>query len=359
MIRNTDSDFDPTMAACEAFETVLNCVKTSNLNFCIQLSPFSANISVKKTLVKDKAGFYLSPTVTDSSSSVLQNQNVGLIKKLSELESTNEVLKLSLEKSISDNQKAYDTIQRLENEIFIKKEQSDANDCDLKKGYEQELEMKSLENYLLQEENRSFQHQRESMQTLQKQHDDEIQVLQRNLQNSETVAKRLNKKLNDDKIKRDKETKLLVKDFKSEIKSWKKNLGLERSEKIKAEKKLATVENDLKKYTSKSWRSISCQTKYSPDIPYKITAPLPPIFGSQLCYTSKTVPYMRRSLPNLSTLSWVTVTEEEILLDKAEQALNEQFDKQKRDFYEEAKNKAAAIRQIYDENAIEKLFENK
>ena len=67
---------------------------------------------------------------------------------------------------------------------------------------------------------------------------------------------------------------------------------------------------------------------------------------------------MSRSLPNLSTLRWVKVTEEEILMDEAEQALNEQFDNQIRDFYEEAKSKAAAIRQLYDENAIEKLFEN-
>ena len=67
MIGQTDSDFNPTMAACDAFEKVLNCVKTSNLNFCLQLSPFSANISIKKTLVKDKSGFYLSPpAVTDS-----------------------------------------------------------------------------------------------------------------------------------------------------------------------------------------------------------------------------------------------------------------------------------------------------
>ena len=47
------------MAASKAFNKILDCVKSSNLNFCLQLSPFSANISLKKTLVKDKAGFYL------------------------------------------------------------------------------------------------------------------------------------------------------------------------------------------------------------------------------------------------------------------------------------------------------------
>ena len=47
MIESAGSDFNPTMAVCEALENVLNCVKTSNLNFCLQLSPFSAKISIK------------------------------------------------------------------------------------------------------------------------------------------------------------------------------------------------------------------------------------------------------------------------------------------------------------------------
>ena len=56
-----------TMAASKAFDKIIDCVKSSNLNFCLQLSPFSATISVKKTLIKDKAGFYLSPSVSDLS----------------------------------------------------------------------------------------------------------------------------------------------------------------------------------------------------------------------------------------------------------------------------------------------------
>ena len=97
MIESAGSDFNPTMAACEAFENVLNCVKTSNLNFCLQLSPFSANISIKKTLVKDKAGFYLLPQGPDSS--FLQKQNVELTKKVIDLESSVQNLKLRLEET--------------------------------------------------------------------------------------------------------------------------------------------------------------------------------------------------------------------------------------------------------------------
>ena len=66
------------MAAAKAFDKILDDVKTSNLNFCLQLSPFSATISLKKTLVKDKAGLYLYPPVADSSDQPEQNQSLRL-----------------------------------------------------------------------------------------------------------------------------------------------------------------------------------------------------------------------------------------------------------------------------------------
>ena len=121
---------------------------------------------------------------------------------------------------------------------------------------------------------------------------------------------------------------------------------------MKIEKKLATTENHLKNYTSKMRKSISCQTNNSTDIPYEVTAALPPIFGSQLCHKSRPINHITRSLPDLSTLAWVMVTDEDIIQDEAEQALTEQFDRQIEDFYREAKSKAESIRKLYEENAI-------
>ena len=53
------------------------------------------------------------------------------------------------------------------------------------------------------------------------------------------------------------------------------------------------------------------------------------------------------------------VTEENIVHDEAEQALNEQFDRQISDFYKEAKSKTELIRKHYEENAIGEHFEDK
>ena len=51
-----DSDLNPTMAAHKTFDSILRQIQFSNLNFRIQLSPFAANISLKKTPVKDMSG---------------------------------------------------------------------------------------------------------------------------------------------------------------------------------------------------------------------------------------------------------------------------------------------------------------
>ena len=142
----------------------------------------------------------------------------------------------------------------------------------------------------------------------------------------------------------DKETRDIIKKSWSEIKAWKKDLGRERSERIKVEKKLPIVDNLAKKIQSKIIESVSSQTMGSIDLPYMVTEPLPPIFGPHLCYRSKPIPYIAKSLPNLSTLSWARVTEEDIMVDEAEQAINELYDNQVKEFYKDAKEKVGAIR---------------
>ena len=49
------------MSATQTFETLLNQVKSSNLNYHLQQSPFSAFISLKKSFVKDRAAPYPQP----------------------------------------------------------------------------------------------------------------------------------------------------------------------------------------------------------------------------------------------------------------------------------------------------------
>ena len=50
------------MAASAMFEGIINQVRSSNLNFQIQMTPFSANILIKKTLIRDNAGSPIIPS---------------------------------------------------------------------------------------------------------------------------------------------------------------------------------------------------------------------------------------------------------------------------------------------------------
>ena len=95
----------------------------------------------------------------------------------------------------------------------------------------------------------------------------------------------------------------------------------------------------------KSIHSVALQTASTIDIPYVVSEPLPPIFGSTLCRKTKPI-FLSKSLPDLSHVSWVTITAEDTLLEGAEEALNEQYDREVAAFYSEARKEAAAVRYL-------------
>ena len=70
MYKTIVSDCDPTMLAKKAFDQIIEQVQSSNLNFQLNLSPFSATISIKKSFVKDMFGNILLPStmVTETES---------------------------------------------------------------------------------------------------------------------------------------------------------------------------------------------------------------------------------------------------------------------------------------------------
>ena len=265
-----------------------------------------------------------------------------LEKKVKDLEILVDALQLRLAESV-------ETIRELESSLRIKQENNDYKGNDL----EVQIEKKSFEVSNLKEEKDQLEKKTETLEAALQEKETEIHDLQRNLQNSRCATNKLNKELLANRVNHEKETKIMIKNSKSEIKTWKKDLGRKRSEKLKVERKL---ENLVKKLESKE--SIACQTSSSTDVPYLVTDPLPPIFGSELCYRSKPIPYISRSLPNLSTLSWVRFTEDDYMVEAAEQALNELFDHQVNDFYKDAKSKAEAMRQVYEENCIGNLFKS-
>ena len=238
-----------------------------------------------------------------------------------------ENMRLNCADAIDDCAKAHMTISMLEKELDqIKAAQDETksiveNKCVLS----QKIEMLML--------------QKTSDQLADDKHDVLLE-LESEKKKSKLINNRLNQDLSELRVKHQKEKTEIIKNLKSEIKSWRKDLGDERKEKIKLEKQLELLQKKVEVKLKTSTQT--CQTDQHPDIPYSISDPLPPIFSSQLCHSSRRLGYLSRSLPNFNTVCWVKP--DDTFQDEAEEALNEQYDRQIEEFYISEQERVKSLR---------------
>ena len=57
---------DISMLAANVFNAIIDQIQNSKLNYHLQISPFSAMVSIKKTFIKDKRGQTILPPTPDS-----------------------------------------------------------------------------------------------------------------------------------------------------------------------------------------------------------------------------------------------------------------------------------------------------
>ena len=134
-----------TMEASASFETLLKHVE-SQLNYKLELSPFSAVISLKKSFIKDKSGNVLQPILTNYSS-IQVNQSSFLKTRILSLDNENEKLKADYTFAVNDCEEAHGAVAKLEREIErifnVKNESSDAvNKLEMLKSKFEVLEKK-------------------------------------------------------------------------------------------------------------------------------------------------------------------------------------------------------------------------
>ena len=220
-----DSDLNPTMAAHKTFDSILRQIQFSNLNFRIQLSPFAANISLKKTPVKDMSGTPLPVKIDAISCDFSAFEVTALSAKNKELE--NELSALKHE--FAEQRDHCETIsQELQARTQVKQELSDSKDVTTKlfeKIANLEQENKQLEDVI---ENQT----------------DEIKNLQAANKTRKEISDKLNKNMNDLKVKYIKEKSEISKKHKAEVKNWRKKLGEETKTKIKLKEQLQDKENN-------------------------------------------------------------------------------------------------------------------
>ena len=382
------------MDAKKSSDIILTCVKQSNLNFCLQESPFSICINIKKSYIKDQNGDYLQPSSDFSDSGVLARRNEMLEDEICALKKAFENLESERDDSVEIAQELDMKLQKAKielsealvhsNEILKQKE-------DIKKKHEdKESKLTDAQNETkkLQIEIETMKNERSLALKSLKTKEKEINKLvfkNENLQETINALKIEKKnvvneknKIAKEKLKLDKKISKLhpTKSAATKYTNTASISSLNASSNTVCGLPLdhtvnpfssclnastsALKPSDLSstskvKYQQQS--SISCQTDPHPEIPYNITSPLPPIFNSQLCHHTKPIRFLSRSLFNLDTIDWVEVTPEDIIRDEAEQALCDQYDREIEHFYIEAKDKAVALHEIYEQNLIGKLFE--
>ena len=88
------------MDAKNVADMMVSSVKKSNLNFILQESPFSLNISIRKSFIKNKDGYTILPPA-----SILQNSN--------EIKEVSDAQKMKVENLEQENSSLYDSLGKL------------------------------------------------------------------------------------------------------------------------------------------------------------------------------------------------------------------------------------------------------
>ena len=104
------SDANPTMLPKKVFDQIVEQVQSSNLNFQLQLSPFSATIFLKRSFVRDKLGNVLLPSINVNKSELKLHDNNNLFDEINRL-------KCNILEVEEDNKSKDNTIWNLEEKL--------------------------------------------------------------------------------------------------------------------------------------------------------------------------------------------------------------------------------------------------
>ena len=183
----SDSDRNPTMLASNAFENIIDKIRYSNLNFQIQMSPFSAYISLKRSLIKEKSGALRLPPTPESPTPNSESVVAALVNKNLQLESKLVEVHADYDRAVDDCLKVTVKLEEYQ-KTNIKKEPDDVN------------QIANLENDLksvIADKNKYIEVVREQ--------EEEIKHLRNAVKIKEEIANNLNKQMGELKLKTEKE----------------------------------------------------------------------------------------------------------------------------------------------------------
>ena len=226
MSQLNSSDVNPTMVASRTFDSILEQILSSNLNFQLQISPFSANISLKKTPIKDLSGSPVLPPPTsikpssDATASTATDLAAYAAKTI-KLEKDLSALRRDYEDAVEDSAAAHLRLKSMESLVDSLR-----------------LEISNLKSESIVKES-IIEDQKE-----------EIEYLEKANKKANQISNNLNKEFSTVKVKFNKEKELILKEHKAEVKAWRIELGEETKFKIKLEEQLSKSNDILTKSSS-------------------------------------------------------------------------------------------------------------
>ena len=230
MNKFTDSDLEPKMVATRTFENILQHIQTSNLNFQLTLSPFAANISLKKSLAKDKSG---APLLSSSCSYNTAGNITALATTNMKLENELISLKIRYANVLNECETIQQKSVKVEDHAAVKPEGGETLHQELLANKNLVMNLNAHIKQLLKEN--------EECRIKIENQSKEIKDLEFSNKTRKEVADDLNKKLSATTLKFNKEKIEISKEHKAEVKFWRKELGEETKMKIQLEKKLKTA----------------------------------------------------------------------------------------------------------------------
>lgn len=213
---NSDVNMTSTMLASKTFTDIIEQVQNSSLNFQLQLSPFSAVISIKKSFVKDKLGNVLLPS--QMSRQVSSENTAALLRKNDQLENDLADLTKKYEHVLSECENAHELLKSFE------KHQQEAK-MKVEEVISEKLLTSEIEKLKSEIEDRN----------------QDIFYLKKSNKAAKEVSEKLNRVVHENRVRFENEKAQRSKEHKAEVKGWKRELGRVNSKVVKLEKSLKVL----------------------------------------------------------------------------------------------------------------------
>ena len=233
------------MAAKETFLSVLHGIQMSNLNYKIEISPFSATIYLKNSFFTDKNGNpvhnpFVGPTKPETD--VFNN-------RILHLENTIQSLQENYASAVHESERVCQTNHSLESTVQLLHSKLSAAE---QRNFELQKQLLSNRDANDNTAKGATSHLEADL----KKEKQEVADLGMHNDTLNKIVTTLRNELKESKARAKSEMVEMKKVLKAEVKSWRKDLGEERKSNIKLEKKLLELTNKVQKESELTFSNI-------------------------------------------------------------------------------------------------------